>query len=120
MSGKAKKYNRIGPREFVPFDKYEELSLEENIIDACQNHFAKRIEKGMVCDVLAGEQGPSCRKLEHVPDLKVFYVRFVKRYKVEVDEPVDVDFQNDTQLQVSQISCMLYIGAHSSGSGCPD
>lgn len=62
----------------------------------------------MVCDVLAGEQGPSCRKVEHVPDLKVFYVRFVKRYEVEVDEPVDVDLQNDTQLQVSQISCILH------------
>ena len=67
VSGKAQKYSRIGPREFVPFEKYEELSLE-NIIDACQKHFSKRIEKGMVCDVLAGEQGPSCRKLDHVPD----------------------------------------------------
>ena len=35
VSGKAQKYSRIGPREFVPFDMYEELTLQ-NIIDACQ------------------------------------------------------------------------------------
>ena len=50
--------------------------------------FAKCLEKIMVY-VFAGEQGPSCQKQEHVPDLKVFYVRFVKRYKLGVDEAVD-------------------------------
>ena len=54
ISGKAQKYSRIGPQEIVPFYLYEELTLQ-GIIDACQKHFAKRIEKGMVCDVLAGE-----------------------------------------------------------------
>lgn len=97
VSGKAQKYSRIGPREFVPFDKYSEVTLE-NIIDACQKHFCKRIEKGTVCDVLAGEQGPSCRKLEHVPDLKVFYVRFLERHDLgqDVDEG-DQDLQVGTQ-----------------------
>ena len=42
VSGKAPKYNRIGP---------ENLSSEvilDNISDACQKHFCKRIEKGTV------------------------------------------------------------------------
>ena len=86
VSGKAQKYSRIGPREFVPFEKYDgELTLR-NIMDACKTHFAKRVEDGMVCDVLAGEQGPSCRKVEHIPDLKVIHVRFVKSCDLVMDE----------------------------------
>ena len=78
VSGKAQKYCRIGPREFVPFQEYEEELTLENIVLACQKHFTTRIERGMVCDVLAGEQGPSCRKLVQIPDLKVIHIRFVK------------------------------------------
>ena len=47
--------------------------------------FAKCLRR-LWCDVFTGEQGPSCQKQEHVPDLKVFYVCFLKRYKLEVDE----------------------------------
>ena len=32
----------------------------------------------MVCDVLAGKQGPSCTSLERIPDLKVVHVRFIE------------------------------------------
>ena len=82
VSRKAQKYSRIGPREFVPFEKYDgELTLH-NIMDACKIHFAKRVEEGMVCDVLAGEQGPCCRKV----DLKVIHVWFVKSYDLLMDE----------------------------------
>ena len=95
VSGKAQKYNRIGHREFVPFEKYDgELTLE-NIMDACQAHFAKRVDKDMVCDVLAGEQGPSCRKIEHIPDLKVIHVRFVKRCDLVMDETQEESPWND-------------------------
>ena len=34
--------------------------------------------KGLSCDVLAGEQGPSCHSMKHIPDLKVIRVRFIK------------------------------------------
>ena len=34
--------------------------------------------KGLSCDVLAGEQGPSCHSMKHIPDLKVIHVRFIK------------------------------------------
>ena len=82
---------------------YEELTLE-NVREACQKHFAKRVEKGMVCDVLAGDQGPSCLRLEHLPDQKLFYVDFVKRtYEVEEDE---IEFERkydrlDSDMRVS-------------------
>lgn len=86
VSGKAQKYCRIGPREFVPFQEYGELTLE-NIITACQKQFANRIERGMVCYVLAGEQGPSCRKIAHIPDMRVIHIRFVKPHDlVAIDE----------------------------------
>jgi len=31
----------------------------------------------VVCDVLAGEQGPSCSHIKQVADLKLIYVRFI-------------------------------------------
>ena len=61
---------------YVPFEQ-DELSIR-NIKDACQKHFGPQIEKDLVCDVLAGERGPSCNKMAQIPNKKVFYVRFVK------------------------------------------
>ena len=84
VSGKHKKYSRIGAPEYVPFEQ-DELSIR-NIKDACQKHFGPQIEKDLVCDVLAGERGPSCNKMAQIPNKKVFYVRFVKPYKGELDE----------------------------------
>ena len=33
----------------------------------------------MCCDVVAGEQGPSCFSTKQIPDYKVIHVRFVER-----------------------------------------
>ncbi len=72
-SGKAQKYTRIGAREFVPFE-YDEVTVD-NIKCACLNHF----DVGeMICDVVAGEQGPSCSSIKQIPDLKVIHVRFIQ------------------------------------------
>ena len=60
VSGKAQKYTRVGAREFVPFE-YDEVTVE-NIKRACLSHFDVR--EGCVCDVLAGEQGPSCSSVK--------------------------------------------------------
>ena len=59
VSGKAQKYTRIGPKEFVPFTE-DELTIE-NIKRCCERHFATQV-------------GTS---LEQIPDMKVIYVRFV-------------------------------------------
>ena len=75
VSGKAQKYARIGPREFVPFTE-DELTIE-NIKRCCERHFATQVGTSLVCEILAGEQGPSCQTLEQIPDMKVIYVRFV-------------------------------------------
>ena len=32
----------------------------------------------MVCDILAGEQGPSCTSVDHIPNLRVVHIRFVE------------------------------------------
>ena len=76
VSGKAQKYSRIGAREFVPFNE-EEVSIRA-IKAACEKHYKSLSEEGLKCDVLAGDQGPSCLLMEHVPDLKVIHVRFIK------------------------------------------
>ena len=71
VSGKAQKYNRHGPREFVSFAE-EELSIP-GIKKACEKHFRTLTSQGLVCDVLAGDQGPSCSSVHQIPDLKVEY-----------------------------------------------
>lgn len=76
VQGKAQKYVRIGPREFVSFP-HDNLSLT-NLKDACQKHFESRIDENMVCDILAGDQGPSCTSLEQLPNFNVIHVRFVE------------------------------------------
>ena len=76
VSGKQQKYTRIGPQEYVPFG-HEELSIA-NIKDACMKYFRPQMQKDLICDVLAGERGPSCEKMAHIPNRKVFYVRFIK------------------------------------------
>ena len=77
VSGKAQKYTRVGPREFVRYDE-EELSIE-GIKAAREKHFSSSLErKGLWCDILAGEQGPSCHSMKHIPDVKVIHLRFIK------------------------------------------
>jgi len=72
VTGKQQKYTRIGPREFVPFVFYE--ITFDNIVEACQKYFAVQIDKDMVCDILAGERGPSCKKMCQIPDHKVRFI----------------------------------------------
>ena len=76
VSGKAQKYARVGPREFVPIDTNEELTTNA-IKRACKLHFADLVGSNMECDILAGEQGPSCNTVDQIPNLKLIHVRFV-------------------------------------------
>ncbi len=76
VSGKAQKYSRIGPREFVPY-KYDEVTIS-NIKEACTKHFSTTVGNNMTCDILASEQGPSCTSLDHIPDLRVVHIRFIE------------------------------------------
>ena len=57
VTGKAQKYSRIGPREFVQigFDD-DELTIEK-IKGACLKHFAPQTGRNAVCDVLAESRG---------------------------------------------------------------
>ena len=54
VHGKAQKYARVGPREFVSFP-YEDITFK-NRKDACRKHFDSRIGEHMVSDILAGDQ----------------------------------------------------------------
>ena len=81
VSGKAQKYARIGLWEFVPFTE-DELTIE-NIEHCCERNFAMQVGTSLVCKILTGEQGPSCKTRYQIPGMKVhvIYVRFVTGIK---------------------------------------
>ena len=92
VSGKAQKYTRVGPREFVQYDE-EELSIE-GIKAACEKHLSPSLErKGLSSDVLAGEQGPPCHSMKHTTDLKVIHVRFIKSSSTPDSRPIANDLR---------------------------
>ena len=69
----------------MSFEDFDELSIN-NIKKACMKHYG--MLETMSCEVLAGEQGPSCSPVKQLPNLKVIHVRFIEG-KVE-DAPVEV------------------------------
>ena len=84
VSGKAQKYSRRGPREFVPYQK-EDLTFD-GIRLACQSYFASKMEQDQLIDILAGDQGPSCLSLQQIPDLKLVHIRFVSKPDSDVED----------------------------------
>jgi hypothetical protein len=70
--------------EFVP-KEYDEVSIS-NIKEACMKHFASTIGNNQYIDILAGEQGPSCTSVDHIPDLRVVHIRFVEEQSASVIE----------------------------------
>lgn len=96
VSGKQQKYTRIGPQEYMPFE-HEEITIV-NIKDACMKHFRPQIEKDLICDVLAGECGPSCEKKAHIPNRKVFYIRFIKPEGVKVVSDEDGSLERNREV----------------------
>ena len=76
VSGKQQKYTRIGAQEYVPFEHEEITSADIN--DACIMHFRPQIEKDLTCDMLTRDHMPSCEKMAHIPNLKLFYVWLIK------------------------------------------
>ena len=90
VSGKVQKYSRVGAKEFVSFEEFGELTIQ-NIKDACMKHFGINNGK-MTCDSLAGVQGPSCTSVKQLPSFKVIHVRFVDEEAV-VEIPVSTGEQ---------------------------
>ena len=88
VSGKAQKYSRVGAREFVPFEDYSELSIE-NIREACSKYYGFSTSDDVVGDILAREQGPSCSSLKQQRNLNIIHVRFVDKGEVEIIEPAN-------------------------------
>ena len=60
----------------------------------------------MVCDILAGERGSSCKNMNQISDVKVFYVRFVEpKALAKVDDEV-----NDSEsIQLYLLSFLYFI-----------
>ena len=72
-SGRLKKYEPLAPRDFVPFEDYEELSID-NIKDACERFYDAPPN---TCDILSSDRGPSRTKFEQIKGKKVFCIRFL-------------------------------------------
>lgn len=72
-SGRLKKYEPLDTRDFVPFEDYDELTID-NIKDACERFYNA---PQSTCDILASDRGPSCTKLEQIKGKKVFFIRFL-------------------------------------------
>ena len=94
MAGKEQKYTRIGSKEFVDFSG-RELTIS-NIKEACTGLFASKIGAGMVCDILAGEQGPSCGTVKQIPNTKLIHVRFIDETEGEIEGKCD-DSRSDSE-----------------------
>jgi hypothetical protein len=52
----------------------------------------------MEIDVLAGEQGPSCQSMEHIKDLRLIYVRFIKRETLRSLPLDNREFEQDNEV----------------------
>ena len=74
VAAKQRKYTRIDPREFVDFSG-RELTI---------------------CDILAGEKGPSCGKVKQIPNTILIHVRFIDETEVEIEGKCD-DTQSDSE-----------------------
>ena len=72
-SGRLKKYQPLDTRDYVPFNEYDELTVE-NIKEACESFYNAPTGS---CDILASDRGPSCTKMEQLKGKKVFFVRFL-------------------------------------------
>eukprot|EP00794_Sanderia_malayensis_P021333 gene21333-23408_t len=76
-TGKATKNERTGPQVFVTY-LYDEVTIS-NVIKSRNEHFKDSLKKDMTCDVLAGERGPSCNRIDQLPGFKPIHVRFVRK-----------------------------------------
>ena len=77
LDGKYHKYRAIDIRRQVPYH-FDDVTMDK-IKTACVNYFSVIDErvKDMTCDVLATERGPSCGRIEEIPNLRLIVVRFV-------------------------------------------
>lgn len=83
--GKAQKFGRMGPRQYVDYP-HTDLTVEK-LKNACLNHFHGELHTNNMsynCDILAGEQGPSCHTLEQIPSMKLIHVRFMPTEDFEI------------------------------------
>ena len=58
------------------------------------------MSKNVCCGVLAGEQGPSCKSVNHIPNSKLIHVRFIPRSStdVNIDDNVEADLGKTSSL----------------------
>ena len=69
------------------------------------SHFGRRVD-GTECDILAGEQGPSCSTLDQTPDLnKVIHVRFLSSDTNIVSIPDEKESENDDSFPIPKKKC---------------
>ena len=84
-SGKLNKYKTSDSRDFVSFNAFTELSIE-NIKKACECFYSMPKNS---CDVLASDRGPSCSRIEQLKEKKFYLVRFLEDIKLHREGECD-------------------------------
>ena len=84
-AGKAQKFSRIGPREFVSFE-YNEVTIE-NLKRACEQHFDVKIgRRALFVTFSLVSRGRPAKTVEQIPNIKMIHVRFILRKGVDIIE----------------------------------
>lgn len=68
VSGRRQNTAESDLGNLCPLTKAKSLTIG-NIKSACERHFILPLAKNIVCNILAGEQGPSCKFLSRLPPL---------------------------------------------------
>lgn len=72
-------------------------------------NWSNKIDPGFICDVLAGERGPSCQNIEHDPDLKLIHVRFIQKFhRVTEEATYEKVLFSDYDCKIYRCKYLLY------------
>ena len=76
-SGRLKKYKPLDTRDFIPFNAFAELSIE-NTKKSCECLY-NILENSY--DILISDRGPSCSRIEQLKGKAFYLVRFLEDIK---------------------------------------
>ena len=76
-SGRLKNYKPLDTRDFIPFNAFTELSIE-NIKKSCECLY-NILENSY--DILISDRGPSCSRIEQLKGKTFYLVRFLEDIK---------------------------------------
>ena len=72
-------------------------------------NWSNKIDPGFICDVLAGERGPSCQNIQHDQDLKLIHIRFIQMFhRLTEEETYEKVLFSDNNCEIYRYKYLLY------------